>query len=212
MVELLTWNGIGISQPRTDEDYGESHYFYKTKGALPAGSEAWVDGFDHSAWADLLPFFIKAYKANHTIDGSAFAIKTSSSSTNALASIPVTNLTDTVVFWYRPHPKDAIASSDPLAQPTGASFPDDDLELIAILEAPATIVIHSGGKSESYAAIQGFNQISLEGFQEGEQKVEVVRNGVVVSCGIGEVPITSNIEKYNFNAVVGKTVPGGCTA
>lgn len=122
------------------------------------------------------------------------------------------NLTDTVVFWYRPHPKDAVASGDPLAQPTGSSFPDDNLELIAILEAPATIVLHSGEKSESYAAIKGFNQITLEGFQEGEQKVEVVRHGVVVSCGVGEVPISSNIEKYNFNAVVGKAVPGGCAA
>jgi glucan endo-1,3-alpha-glucosidase len=198
-------------KPLLTKDYGESHYFYKTKGALPAGSEAWVDGFDHSAWADLLPFFIRAYKANHTIDGSAFATK-SSNQTSALASIPVKNLKDTVVFWYRPHPKDAVASSDPLPQPTGGSFPDDDLVVIAILEAPATIVINSGSKSESYAAIKGFNQITLEGFQEGEQQVEVVRNGVVVSCGIGEVPISSSIEKYNFNAVVGKAVPGGCAA
>lgn len=122
------------------------------------------------------------------------------------------NITETLVFWYRSHPKDAIATGDPLAQPTGFTYPDDDLVVIAILEKAATIVIHSGSKSESYAAIKGFNQITLEEFKEGQQKVEVVRNGVVVACGIGSVDISSNIQRYNFNAVVGKAVPGGCAA
>src|SRR6202035_5067221 len=48
-------------------DYGESHYFYKTKGALPAGSEEWVNGFDHSGWGVLLHFFIASYKSGKTI-------------------------------------------------------------------------------------------------------------------------------------------------
>jgi hypothetical protein len=144
-------------------------------------------------------------------EASAYAVK-SSSKTSSLASIPVKNITETVVFWYRSHPKHAVASGDPLGQPSGFTFPDDDLQVIAILESPATIVIHSGWKSESYSAIKGFNELTLEDFQEGVQKVEVVRNAVVVACGVGSVPISSNIQKYNYNAVVGKAVPDGCAA
>ena len=117
---------------------------------------------------------------------------------------------ETVVFWYRSHSRDAIASADPLPAPSGFTFPDDDLVALAFFESPATIVLHSGSKSESYAAITGFNQFVLEGFQEGVQQVEVVRDGAVVSCGVGSVPISNDIELYNFNAVVGKVVPGAC--
>ncbi|KAJ7863085.1 glycoside hydrolase [Mycena olivaceomarginata] len=38
LVEVVTWN-----------DYGESHYIGPIKGALPPGSEAWVNGFPHQA-------------------------------------------------------------------------------------------------------------------------------------------------------------------
>jgi glucan endo-1,3-alpha-glucosidase len=37
IVEVVTWN-----------DYGESHYIGPIKGTLPKGSEAWVNGFDHT--------------------------------------------------------------------------------------------------------------------------------------------------------------------
>ncbi|OBZ69018.1 hypothetical protein A0H81_11351 [Grifola frondosa] len=41
-VEINTWN-----------DYGESHYIGPIKGALPTGSEAWVNGFDHTVHSHL---------------------------------------------------------------------------------------------------------------------------------------------------------------
>ena len=37
LVEIVTWN-----------DFGESHYIGPQHGQLPPGSEAWVNGFDHS--------------------------------------------------------------------------------------------------------------------------------------------------------------------
>jgi glucan endo-1,3-alpha-glucosidase len=187
-------------------DYGESHYFYKTKGALPAGSEQWVDGFDHSGWGALLHFFIASYKSGKTIPTGI-----PDPSKDLFHDNLVHLASEKVVFWYRPHPKSAVATADPLPQPTSFSFADDNLHVVALLHSPGTIVIHSGSKSESYSAVEGFNEFILTGFQEGEQKVELVRNGEDVACGVGDVQISSVIDKYNFNAVVKRAVPGGCS-
>lgn len=84
MVEVLTWN-----------DYGESHYVGPIKGSQP-NSQAWVDGFDHSAWLDLTKYFALAYKNGGYPN--------------------VTN--DNIYMWARPHAKNATASSDPVGQPT----------------------------------------------------------------------------------------------
>ena len=45
---------------------------------------------------------------------------------------------------------------------------------------------------------------------EGEQRVEVARGGIPQLCGAGRIPINNTIEKYNFNAVVGRATIGGC--
>jgi glucan endo-1,3-alpha-glucosidase len=173
-------------------DYGESHYIYKTEGALPAGSDAWVDGFDHSAWTEIIPFFITAYKGGLN-----------------LSDVPVVE--DTIVFYYRPHSRDAVASADPLPAPTGAPWPDDNLQALLFLTSPGTLVITSGSNSQSFSVLAGFNEITYEGFSEGQQQVELVRDGVVVACGTGSVPINNDIEVYNFNAAVAQAVPGGCS-
>jgi glucan endo-1,3-alpha-glucosidase len=194
IIECLTWN-----------DYGESHYFYKTKGALPAGSEQWVDGFDHSAWAELLPFFIASYKSGQTIP-----VPPTDPLPNTFTVPTDVNITDTVVFYYRPHSKDAVASGDPLPPPTTAQFANDCVTVIAVLAEPGTIVVNSASLSQSYAAVQGLNTIELPGFEEGTQTVELVRNGVTVLCGVGNVAINNNIGYYNFNAAVVQAVVGGC--
>ena len=46
---------------------------------------------------------------------------------------------------------------------------------------------------------------------EGEQIVEVIREGIPQLCAVGRVPINNTIQKYNFNAVVGQATIGGCT-
>jgi glucan endo-1,3-alpha-glucosidase len=118
---------------------------------------------------------------------------------------------ETIVFWYRSHSKSAIASADPLPPPTDPTWPDDNLEVVALLQSPGTIVVNSGSNSQSYAAVAGFNQFTLEAFSEGAQVVELVRDGEVVACGTGSIPINNDIELYNFNAVVGQTSPGTCS-
>jgi len=209
-------------------DWGESHYFVNSPSAKPAGSEDWVNGFDHSGWASLLPYFIAAYKSGQTSLSAPTSLQLNANTPTVTvpgAVVPAQSAApsaapasiagpvpggDTVVFWYRPHSKGATASADPFGPPQGAPWPDDNVQVLAILSTPGTIVIHSGGKSESYAAVVGVNEFTLEWFAEGTQQVELVRNGGVVACGVGGVPISNSISHYNFNAVVGKVVPGGC--
>ena len=151
---------------------------------MPAGSCQWVNGFDHTPWQSLLSYFISAYKSGET-------------------QIPVNN--ESVVFWYRSHSKNAIASCyEEYSPPSGAIWADDNVQVVAILASAATVVIKSGSTSQSFSANMGFNFFALEGFMEGEQIIEVTRGGVPQLCGVGSILINNTIQKYNFNAVVGQ--------
>lgn len=57
-MEIITWN-----------DYGESHYINAPVAAqIVSGANAYVDGYDHTAFRFVLPYFIAAYKAGTTTD------------------------------------------------------------------------------------------------------------------------------------------------
>src|SRR5579859_217330 len=177
------------------EDYGESNYVSRITGALPAGSQAWTDFYDHQPWADLLPYFINAYKT-----GTSLASQTTP---DKLLNGEV------VVLWYRTHSKTAVASGDSLAQPSGASYADDNVQVIAILSSPSWVAIKSGTKQQWYWATSGFNYFSLSGFTPGTQNVIVMRSNELVMCGVGK-PINNTITAYNFNSFVVKAAYGGC--
>ena len=101
MTEILTWN-----------DYGESSYIGPIEGALPAGSDAWVDGFDHTALAPLTNYYATAFK------------------TGNYPSISQ----DQIIMWSRPHPHDATASNDGAGQPTGWQNTDDNLYAVVLAD------------------------------------------------------------------------------
>ena len=90
LVEIVTWN-----------DYGESHYIGDIKGAQP-NSQAWVDGFDHTAWLDMTSYYATAYKT-----GSYPKIET-----------------DKIYMWARPHAVDADAP-DPVGKPDNFQLVSD---------------------------------------------------------------------------------------
>ncbi|KAI0969639.1 glycoside hydrolase family 71 protein [Xylaria arbuscula] len=55
-IEIITWN-----------DYGESSYINAPiDHQIVAGAGTYVDGFDHTAFRFVLPYFISAYKAGNT--------------------------------------------------------------------------------------------------------------------------------------------------
>lgn len=62
-IELITWN-----------DAGESHYMGNSWPEPIAGSTipAYTDGYDHTAYKEILPAFFKAYKAGDTNTNAMF--------------------------------------------------------------------------------------------------------------------------------------------
>lgn len=72
-------------------DYGESSYLNSpaaSVGQIYPGAEAYVEGFDHTAFQFVLPYFISAYKAGNT-------------------DVPIP--TEGAVAWYRTTPKAACS-------------------------------------------------------------------------------------------------------
>lgn len=85
IIQVISWN-----------DYGESHYVGPIEGAQP-NSQAWVDGFDHTAWLDMVKVYATAFKTG---------------------TFP-TLAKDQVFMWSRPHPASALILSDALGKPLG---------------------------------------------------------------------------------------------
>jgi glucan endo-1,3-alpha-glucosidase len=75
IIEIVTWN-----------DYGESSYIGPIAGAQP-NSQAWVDGFDHTAWLNMTAYYAEAFKTG----------------------VYPTIAEDKIYMWTRPHSKDADA-------------------------------------------------------------------------------------------------------
>ena len=135
-------------------DFGESHYVYKPEGALPAGSEVRVNDLIILPGRSYFHFLSRRIQNNQTIQAAS-----------------TEDIEETMVFWYRSHSKYAVASDDPLPPPTDPSWPDDNLQIVAILKSPGTVVVHSVSDSQSFTATPGFNEFILEGFSEGDQSV-----------------------------------------
>jgi glucan endo-1,3-alpha-glucosidase len=168
-VEIITWN-----------DYGESSYVGPIDAAMPAGSEAWVNGFEHQAWLDMAAYYIAAYKT-----GSYPAIQT-----------------DKVYYWYRTHSKNADRS-DSLPRPNNADWADDNIVVTAFLTSPATIAVTTGGQTTQLNGNAGVNVFQVA-FNEGDVVVSLQRNGNTLVSQQGGKPIQNGGNGYNFNAWVGK--------
>lgn len=170
--EILTWN-----------DYGESSYIAPVAGALPAGSNEWVDGFPHDALMDVTQYYAAAFKTGVYPD--------------------ITE--DKVIWWARPHPKAAHASGDYMSRPDRWNDTDDVVYALVFAKADGVATLTSGTNSERYAVKTGLNKIKLP-MSPGSVTVKVRRGGVdVVSYdSTGEFTYTNSPKSYNFNYMVGK--------
>jgi len=173
LVEIITWN-----------DYGESHYIGPIDGALPAGSEKWVNGFDHQGWLAMTKYYIQAYKT-----GSYPALQK-----------------DQITFWYRTHSKNAHRN-DPLPRPNNADWAEDTIVVHALLTSPAQIKVQTGGQTTTLNGNAGRNTWQVN-FNEGNVKVSLMRNGKTLASRQGEKPISNSGSLYNFNACVNHFVFG----
>lgn len=171
--EILTWN-----------DYGESSYIAPTAGALPAGSNMWVDGFPHDALMDVTKYYATAFK------------------TGAYPAITQ----DKVIWWARPHPKAAHANDDYMSRPDRWNDTDDVVYALVFATADGVATLTSGTNSERYAVKAGLNKIKLA-MSPGSVTIKVSRNGanVVSYDSTGSFSYTNEPSTYNFNYFVGSS-------
>lgn len=173
MVEILTWN-----------DYGEASYIGPIDGALPSGSEAWTNGFPHTAWLQLTKYYAQAFKTG---------------------SWP-TITSDSVVVWARPHPKAATASNDATGRPAGWDRTDDNMYALVFATDSATVTLKAGSNTQTYPVTKGVNKLKLAS-SPGSMSAKLVRNGqTVTSYDAGSAfTYTTTPTTYNFNYFVGSS-------
>ncbi|KAL4783131.1 glycosyl hydrolase family 71-domain-containing protein [Aspergillus varians] len=196
-IEILTWN-----------DYGESHYI----GPLSSphtddGASKWVMDMPHNGWLEMSRPFIAAYKSG--------------------AASPDEYVQDEkLVYWYRPTPKDVECESTDTTmggtpdnstgnffrgRPNGWEMMKDEVFVVSLLTAPATIQVTSGDNDASFEAPAGVSAFAVE-MGVGKQSFSIVRNGETVSSDTSLKDIVGECicGIYNFNAYVG-VVPRGST-
>ncbi|KAI0483774.1 glycoside hydrolase family 71 protein [Xylaria cf. heliscus] len=135
-IQIITWN-----------DYGESSYINAPiSHQIVSGAGPYVNGFDHTAFRFVLPYFINAYKAG-----------------NANVAIP----SEGALVWYRTTPAAICGDGGTVwGQGGGASAAGgtkDVVNVIALTNAPTNInvKIGSGDGGQSVSATSTFGKASF---------------------------------------------------
>ncbi|KAI0746462.1 glycoside hydrolase family 71 protein [Daedaleopsis nitida] len=169
LVQVATWN-----------DYGESHYVGPIEGIQPM-SQAWVNGFDHQGWLDLMKYYITAYK------------------TGSYPSITK----DRVFLWARLYPANATVPSDSVGKPSNWQWTQDYLWAVALLPAPANVTLSCGSSSQTTRAPAGLTKLKLPLSASCAVKAVVARNATsAVSFAPTGFNFSTRPTAYNFNAFV----------
>ncbi|EJD08150.1 uncharacterized protein FOMMEDRAFT_101593 [Fomitiporia mediterranea MF3/22] len=195
IVQIISWN-----------DYGESHYVGPIKGAQP-NSEAWVNGFDHTAWLHLCGYFSRLFKKPETL------------TTNPISLL---DDVDRVFVWARPHPRDAKASEDPVGRPKNWDLTEDMFWVVILAHAPAHVLLWSSNtdtntcsplvrstvvgenlEMEEDRIPAGLTQLSCPLVKNGGINVQLIRGGrIVLHFHPVDFVFEAHPKKYNFNAYV----------
>ncbi|TFK87288.1 glycoside hydrolase family 71 protein [Polyporus arcularius HHB13444] len=172
IVEILTWN-----------DFGESHYLGPRHDSqpLPPGSEAWVDGFNHTGWLSLTSYFAAQFKT-----GQAPPIEK-----------------DQLVMWARPHPKSATPA-DPVGPPRDFQLLQDKLWAVVLATAAGQLTLSSSDTtSQTFDVQAGVNKLSLPLTAGGYMRGVLTRGGqTVIDLKPDGFVFNANPSAYNFNAFV----------
>ncbi|KAJ7209199.1 glycoside hydrolase family 71 protein [Mycena pura] len=169
IVEVLTWN-----------DYGESHYVGPIEGAQP-NSQAWVDGFDHQGWLDIMQYYIGYYKT-----GTAPAISQ-----------------DRIFLWAKLYPTAAVAP-DPIGPPRDADWASDTLWAQFHLTQPADLTLACGASTQTFPSVPaGVSKQKLALTGACDMSAKITRGGAdAVSFAPQGMNFSTSPPSYNFNAFV----------
>jgi len=169
----------------TWNDYAESHYIgdINPNVVLDPDGQQYVPGMVHAPWRIPAQHYIQWWKTE--------------------TEPAVTN--DTVVFWYRIHPKNVTCSTG--SPPRNADFPEDIIIAMALLSEPANITLDIGSNHVEFQAGAGVTTSSIPFPPEDKEIafIQIIRNNQTVKSGFGDSPpmITNDCSYYNFNPWVG---------
>ncbi|KAI0031385.1 glycoside hydrolase [Vararia minispora EC-137] len=168
VVEVLTWN-----------DYGESSYIGPIAGAQP-NSQAWVDGFDHTAFLNMTAYYAQAYK------------------TGAYPAISQ----DRLFLWARPHAKDANAP-DAVGKPSNFNLMSDTVWALVFAASPAQVVLSvSNSTSQTFTVPAGVTKLSVPITPGDTMHAQLIRAGVTVVDLDPDFTFQGSPQTYNYNAFV----------
>jgi glucan endo-1,3-alpha-glucosidase len=169
IAEVITWN-----------DYGESHYVGPIEGAQP-NSQAWVDGFDHQGWLDLMHYYITYFKT-----GSAPRIST-----------------DRIFLWSRLYPE-AAKANDPVGPPQNANYTQDFLWAEFLLTRPSDLTLTCGSSTQTFTGVPaGVSKQKLALTTDCSVSAKISRYGFpVVTFTPKGMNFSTTPPSYNFNAFV----------
>jgi len=169
IVEVLTWN-----------DYGESHYIGPIEGSQP-NSQAWVNGFDHQGWLDIMQYYIEYYKT-----GSAPSISK-----------------DRIFLWAKLFATNATAS-DPVGPPKDANWASDTLWAQFHLTDTADLTLTCGSSTQTFSSVPaGVSKQKLALTGDCDMSAKITRGGSdAVSFAPQGMNFSTTPPSYNFNAFV----------
>lgn len=168
-VEIVTWNDPG-------ESYicmGPGDNMAQIYGSPAARNSSFIK--PHMGYLKLSRYFSDWYKTG--------------------VKPPIT--TNTLCYFYRTHPKDAVASDDPMGPVTRRFGTVEDVIYIStITKDQLEVRVTTGGKQHNVVMAPGIHHARIP-FSVGNQHVEAYKKGIKVIDLDGE-PIVSNISLYNF--------------
>ncbi|GJE92333.1 glycoside hydrolase family 71 protein [Phanerochaete sordida] len=167
-VEINTWN-----------DFGESHYVGPIEGMQP-NSQAWVNGFEHTGWLDLIAYYASAFKTGY---------------------YPAITQ-DRTFLWARLFPAAAVATNDPVGKPTNWEWTEDYLWAIVQLTAPATVTLSCGPNSSTRYVAAGTIKLKLPLTTDCAVSSTITRDSVRTTFTPQGMIFNTAPETYNFNAFV----------
>lgn len=169
----MTWN-----------DYGESHYVGPVEGVQPM-SQAWVNGFDHQGWLDLMKYYISAYKSGTYSD--------------------ITK--DRIFTWARLYPVNATAP-DSIGKPTNYQWTEDYLWTVVLLTAPANVTQACGASTSTSSVPAGLSKLKLALKEDCSVNVTITRNSTTaLTFSPAGFKFDTKPPSYNFNAFVAASPP-----
>ncbi|KAK7689670.1 hypothetical protein QCA50_007465 [Cerrena zonata] len=178
--ELIQNRGqVSFAQVISWNDYSESHYVGPIDGVQP-NSQAWVDGFDHQGWLDLMSYYIAAYK------------------TGVYPAITK----DRIFLWGRLYPA-AAGAPDPVAKPDNWQWTDDFLWAVILTQSPGSVTLSCGSNVQTFQVGAGLSKLKLPLNTSCSVSAQVARNGITtVNFSPPGFNFNTNPPSYNFNAFV----------